>query len=416
MIRRREFITLLGGAAAWPLPARGQQADGRAMTLLLRILQLRADSTAERIAQIINEVIGQIGWTTQLPWSVGTMDQRRFDALRLLRQARAVAQFAVLDPSGKEQLRVSRIMLDVVDQRTDFSQDPKFTEAVAHGVYYGPVGLFHPRPIQPPARLVARCESDQGNTREIGAIEGLGVVITDENGEIKVVAPIDNMPAAKAGIMAGDIIVALDDEAVHGLTLSQAAAKMRGPVNTGIKLTILRGGRDPPIEFSLIRAVIRQGAAVTRCLPEPAAVQPTPFVTLSLAGARRESGVSVAEVNLQRVMDVIQQLKVGEHGVAYVLDAQDGVIAHSDMFRPIFATDGSPIDGDFSLFQRDFSSLAQVRAAHAADAGSVPQAVQAARDIRGDEVLAAFASVAVLGLGWHVFVELPIAEADTAVP
>jgi membrane-associated protease RseP (regulator of RpoE activity) len=417
-VRRRKLIALIGSATvatAVATPLTAQQRDSRSGLLLSRVLQVQAAAAAGTIADFINEVRGQLGWTVGLPWTLGKMEERRFDALRLLRQAPAVAQIGMLDPAGKEQLRVSRLTLDEIGQRTDFSQDPRFTEAVAHGVYYGPVGLFRPRPIQVPARF---CESDQGNTQRINRIEGLGVYITDENGQIEVVAPIDNTPAANAGIMAGDIIVALDGQPVQGLTLGQAVAKMRGPINTGIKLTIMRNGRDTPIKVSLLRAVIRQGAAATRCPPasQPEASQPTPFVTLSLAGARRESGVSAAEVSLKRVLDVIQQLKVGEHGVAYVLDAQDRVIAHSDMFRPTFATDGNPIDGDFSVFQRDFSALAQVKAAHAADTGSEPQTVQAARDIQGHPMLTASASVAVPDLGWHVFVELPLAEADTVVP
>jgi predicted metalloprotease with PDZ domain len=104
-----------------------------------------------------------------------------------------------------------------------------------------------------------------------GAIDGLGIYVTTANGQIKVVAPIDNTPAAKAGIMAGDIIVALDDEPMQGLTLSQAVEKMRGPVNTTIKLTIMRSGRETPIEFSMIRAVIRQGAGRQAAAPETSA-------------------------------------------------------------------------------------------------------------------------------------------------
>jgi carboxyl-terminal processing protease len=78
-----------------------------------------------------------------------------------------------------------------------------------------------------------------------------------EDGLIKVVAPIDETPAAKAGILANDIIVKLDDEQVQGLTLNQAVEKMRGPVNTKIKLTIMRKGKDDPIEVSIMRDVIR---------------------------------------------------------------------------------------------------------------------------------------------------------------
>src|ERR1700689_4768737 len=81
-----------------------------------------------------------------------------------------------------------------------------------------------------------------------GGWGGLGIEVTMEDGLVKVVAPIDDPPAAKAGVMANDIITQLDDEAVQGLTLNQAVDKMRGPVNTKIKLTIMRKGSDKPID------------------------------------------------------------------------------------------------------------------------------------------------------------------------
>jgi carboxyl-terminal processing protease len=90
-----------------------------------------------------------------------------------------------------------------------------------------------------------------------GEFGGLGIEVTMEDGLIKVVAPIDDTPAAKAGVMANDIITHLDDEAVHGLTLNQAVDKMRGPVNTKIKLTIMRKGADKPIEVNIVRDIIR---------------------------------------------------------------------------------------------------------------------------------------------------------------
>src|SRR6516162_10053027 len=90
-----------------------------------------------------------------------------------------------------------------------------------------------------------------------GEFGGLGIEVTMEDGLIKVVAPIDETPAAKAGIMANDIIMRLDDEAVQGLTLNQAVDKMRGPVNTKIKLTIIRKGSDKPIEVTIVRDIIR---------------------------------------------------------------------------------------------------------------------------------------------------------------
>src|SRR6266702_991637 len=72
----------------------------------------------------------------------------------------------------------------------------------------------------------------------------------------KVVAPIDGTPAAKAGVMAGDIITHLDDEPVQGLTLNQAVDKMRGPVNTKIRLKIARKGQDKTIEVTITRDII----------------------------------------------------------------------------------------------------------------------------------------------------------------
>src|SRR6266496_3390081 len=90
-----------------------------------------------------------------------------------------------------------------------------------------------------------------------GEFGGLGIEVTMEDGLVKVVAPIDDTPAAKAGVMAGDIITHLDDEPVQGLTLNQAVEKMRGPENSKIKLKIMRKGQDKPIEISITRARIQ---------------------------------------------------------------------------------------------------------------------------------------------------------------
>jgi len=90
-----------------------------------------------------------------------------------------------------------------------------------------------------------------------GEFGGLGIEVTMEDGLIKVVTPIDETPAAKAGIQSNDIITHLDDEQVQGLTLNQAVEKMRGPVNTKIKLRLMRKGQDKPVEVSITRDVIR---------------------------------------------------------------------------------------------------------------------------------------------------------------
>lgn len=93
-------------------------------------------------------------------------------------------------------------------------------------------------------------------TQTEGKFGGLGIEVTQEDGLVKVVTPIDDTPASKAGVMSGDLIFAIDDDNVQGLTLNQAVDKMRGQINTSVKLTILRGKDREKIEVKLTRAEI----------------------------------------------------------------------------------------------------------------------------------------------------------------
>ena len=97
-------------------------------------------------------------------------------------------------------------------------------------------------------------ELEESTTGEFG---GLGIEVGMEDGFIKVVSPIDDTPASKAGIQAGDLIIKLDDASVKGMTLMQSVEKMRGKTGEPIKLTIVREGRSKPLELSLKRAVIK---------------------------------------------------------------------------------------------------------------------------------------------------------------
>ncbi|HEX9071486.1 MAG TPA: ATP-binding protein [Pseudolabrys sp.] len=233
---------------------------------LIQVQREQAESAATKIGQFIKEIESQVGWTTQLLWSVETIEQRRFDALRLLRQVPAITELSQVDASGKEQLRVSRLAMDVVGSGLDLSKDPKFAEAVKNKVYYGPVYF--------------RRESE-------------------------------------------------------------------------------------------------------------------PYMTLSLAGTRRDAGVSIAEVNLKLIWDVVSKIKVGEHGQAYVVDARGRLIAHPDI--------------SLVLRNTDMTRLAQVQAAQRGATGASAEEIQTSTDIQGRRVLTAFAPVA--PLGWTVFVELPVDEA-----
>ncbi|MBR0970781.1 sensor histidine kinase [Bradyrhizobium japonicum] len=234
---------------------------------LIRVQHEQAEAAAAKIGQFVKEIESQLGWTTQLPWSGGSIEQRRFDALRLLRQVPAITELAQVDSTGKERLRVSRLAMDAIDSGIDLSGDPKFTEAVAHKVYYGPVYF--------------RRESE-------------------------------------------------------------------------------------------------------------------PYMTLALAGPRKDAGVSIAEVNLKLIWDVVSQIKVGEHGHAYVVGPEGRLIAHPDI--------------SLVLRNTDMSGLAQVRAALA---GATVDALSEARNIQGQKVLTASAPIA--PLHWTMFVELPVEEAYAAL-
>ena len=260
-MRRRELIIALGFAMAWPIAANGQP-DVRA--LRSRILLMQAECIADKLAAFIKENQNQVGWTTQIP-STGSssIEQRRFYAIRLLRQAPAITELSLLDAQGKEFYKASRLAIDVVGSGTDYSKEPKFIETVAKKVYYGPVYL--------------RRESE-------------------------------------------------------------------------------------------------------------------PYMTLGLAGTRSDVGVSVVELNLNLIWEIVHQTKVGNRGVAYVVDAGGRLIAHPDFgVRKSF---------------RDLSTLAQVQEALTTTA--LTGSAHITRDMNDQKVVAAYARVA--GPGWLVFVELPIEE------
>jgi carboxyl-terminal processing protease len=90
-----------------------------------------------------------------------------------------------------------------------------------------------------------------------GEFGGLGIEVTMENGLVKVVSPIDDTPAFKAGLQAGDFITHIDGEPVAGLTLSEAVDRMRGPVDTQIELRVLRKNKEEPFDVTLNRAIIK---------------------------------------------------------------------------------------------------------------------------------------------------------------
>ncbi len=106
-------------------------------------------------------------------------------------------------------------------------------------------------------------ELQVGTTGEFG---GLGIEVGMEDGFIKVISPIDDTPAQRAGIRTGDLIIRLDDTPVKGMTLPEAVKKMRGKPNTGITLTIVRAGEEKPLKITVMRDIIQVKSVKSRLL------------------------------------------------------------------------------------------------------------------------------------------------------
>jgi signal transduction histidine kinase/ActR/RegA family two-component response regulator len=107
--------------------------------LLVQVQRGQAESAASRISQFVGQIEAQIAWVTPLPWNAVTLEEWRFDAVRLLRQVPAVTEVAQLDAAGREKFRISRHAMDVTESHVDYSRDPIFVQAMANKTYYGPV-------------------------------------------------------------------------------------------------------------------------------------------------------------------------------------------------------------------------------------------------------------------------------------
>src|SRR5437899_2619583 len=167
-------------------------------------------------------------------------------------QPRAVLMGSSARAAQADTYRQLNLFGDVFERvRSDYVEKPddsKLVESAINGMLNG---------LDPHSSYMDPKSFKDMQIQTRGEFGGLGIEVTQEEGLIKVVAPIDETPAAKAGIRAGDIITHLDDEAVQGLTLNQAVEKMRGQINTKIRLKVMRKGLDKPLEVTIVRDVIR---------------------------------------------------------------------------------------------------------------------------------------------------------------
>ncbi|MFZ5610128.1 MAG: S41 family peptidase [Pseudomonadota bacterium] len=131
-----------------------------------------------------------------------------------------------------------------------------------------------------------------------GEFGGLGIEVQMENGLVKVVSPIDDTPAARAGIEGGDLIIQIDGEQVYGLSLQEALDKMRGPVGAPITVTILREGKDEPFDVTIVRDMIKLRAVRARV--EDGSVG---YVRISTFNRQASDGLEEAVADLRKQLD-----------------------------------------------------------------------------------------------------------------
>jgi len=230
---------------------------------LVTLQREKALAAATRIEQYISDIEHQLGWTAlpQVGTGANPVEQRRYEYLKLLRQAQAITEVVWIDARGREQLRVSRLAMDVVGAGTDFTKDPKFVGAKSGKTWFSPVYF--------------RKETE-------------------------------------------------------------------------------------------------------------------PYMTISRPAGGAGGGITIAEVNLKFVWEVVSRIQIGKAGLAYVVNSEGTLIAHPDI--------------SLVLQKSDLSKLAHVAAARGEGEGA-----PIARNLKGEEVLTAHASIPTLN--WTVFVELPLAEA-----
>ncbi|MCA6109097.1 S41 family peptidase [Bradyrhizobium cenepequi] len=161
----------------------------------------------------------------------------------------AVAKAAVRSDNTYSQLNLFGDVFERV--RTDYVEKPNDSKLI-EGAINGMISALDPHSRY----MNAKGWTDMQETTH-GEFGGLGIEVTMEDGFIKVVAPIDDTPASRAGIMSGDIITQIDDEPIQGMTLDQAVNKMKGAPNSQTRLKIIRKDADKPIDVAITREIIR---------------------------------------------------------------------------------------------------------------------------------------------------------------
>ncbi|WP_375415012.1 S41 family peptidase [uncultured Bradyrhizobium sp.] len=226
-------------------------------------------------------------------------------------QPRAVLMGSSARAATSDTYRQLNLFGDVFERvRSDYVEKPddsKLVESAISGMLTG---------LDPHSSYMDAKSFRDMQVQTRGEFGGLGIEVTMEDGLIKVVSPIDDTPASKAGIMSNDIITNLDDEAVQGLTLNQAVEKMRGPVNTKIRLKIIRKGQDNPIDVTLVRDNIRVRSVRARVESDDIAyIRITTFNEQTTEGLKREIAALTTQIGADKLKGFIIDMRNNPGGL-----------------------------------------------------------------------------------------------------
>ena len=227
---------------------------------------------------------------------------------------------SVAQAASSETYRQLNLFGDVFERvRSDYVEEVSDKELIESAIN----GMLSS--LDPHSSYLTREGFEDMRVETKGEFGGLGIEVTMENGLVKVVSPIDDTPAAKAGVKAGDLITHLDGEQVLGLTLSEAVDRMRGLVGTEIVLMIRRESVEQPIEIRIVRAIIKIQSIKARIEENAAYIRITKFNEQAEVGLIRELG-KIKEQLGDSMTGVILDLRNNPGGLL------DQAIAVSDAF------------------------------------------------------------------------------------
>ncbi len=248
-----------------------------------------------------------------------------------------LAQEANKDASIYEQLDLfGDIYERIRGQYVEEVDSKKLMEAAINGMLTS---------LDPHSSYMPADDFDDMQVQTRGEFGGLGIEVTQEDGFIKVVTPMDDTPAAKAGMQAGDFITHVDGESVLGLTLDQAVDKMRGEVGSEIVVTVVREGTPDPFDVSIIRDTIKLTAAKGRVVGNAVVVRLTTFNDQTFTGLETELKKAVEQAGgMDKVSGLVLDLRNNPGGLL------NQAISVSDAFLDkgeIVSTRGrNPQDGE----------------------------------------------------------------------